>query len=160
MSRYSERPIIFPLSYPNRRAEAQPYDLVHWSEGRAIIAAGGHFAPVNFRARQHVISQCNNAYTFPGIALGALASKSTQISDYMLLRAAEVLSEFSSPHPLPGEPLFPALEDVRNVSREIALVTGMAAQEEGIAPKQSLEELNKRIDAITWTPSYSRYFRK
>lgn len=40
MSKYVERPIIFPLSNPSRLHEADPKDINEWSEVKALIATG------------------------------------------------------------------------------------------------------------------------
>ena len=60
-----ERPIIFPLSNPYDRAEAVPGDLIHWTDGRALIATGTEFPPVSLKGRTIKIAQCNNFYIFP-----------------------------------------------------------------------------------------------
>ena len=38
-----ERPIIFPLSNPYDRAEAVPGNIIHWTDGRALIATWTEF---------------------------------------------------------------------------------------------------------------------
>jgi malate dehydrogenase (oxaloacetate-decarboxylating) len=64
-------PIIMPLSNPTSRAEAQPRDLIEWTQGAALIATGSPFAPVHYDGAVYEIAQCNNAYIFPGWGLGS-----------------------------------------------------------------------------------------
>jgi malate dehydrogenase (oxaloacetate-decarboxylating) len=46
------------------------------------------------------------------------------------------------------------VEDVREVSRRVALAVGLAAQQAGVAEQTSHEELERRITAQMWTPHY------
>ena len=78
MSRKVDRPIIFPLSNPTSRSEATAEDLIHWTEGRALIATGSPFAPVSYGGRSIPIAQCNNVYIFPAMGLGVVAPASDQ----------------------------------------------------------------------------------
>ena len=44
------RPIITPLSNPSRLVEATPEDIMHWTEGRALVATGSPFDSVHMEA--------------------------------------------------------------------------------------------------------------
>ena len=39
-------PIIMPLSNPSRLVEAKPADILHWTNGRALVATGSPFGTV------------------------------------------------------------------------------------------------------------------
>ena len=44
------RPIITPLSNPSRLVEATPENIMHWTEGRALVATGSPFDSVHLEA--------------------------------------------------------------------------------------------------------------
>jgi malate dehydrogenase (oxaloacetate-decarboxylating) len=154
MARKVERPIIFPLSNPTDRSEAVPADLLQWTDGRALIATGSPFAPVEFEGRKVPIAQCNNVYIFPAVGLGLIASRARRVTDRMMIAAARVLAQHS-PAPLdPTNSLLPPLKDLHRVAREIALAVGSEAQRAGLAEGSTPEELRDRITATQWTPEY------
>lgn len=159
MARHTHRPIIFPLSNPTSKSEAHPRDLIRWTEGRAIIATGSPFDDVVYEGRQIRTGQCNNVYIFPGVGLGVIAAGARRISDEMFVAAARALSEMSPAREDGGAALFPAVEDVRKVSRRVAVAVGMQATREGLAEPVSEEELRRRVEAKMWIPRYLRYHR-
>lgn len=159
MARHVTRPVIFPLSNPTSKSEAVPEDLINWTEGRALVATGSPFPPVEFRNQTINIGQCNNAFLFPGVGLGVISSGARRVTNEMFVAAARVLSEFSPALSDPAASLYPALEGVRDMSRRVALAVAEEAQTLGLAHESSREELERIVDANIWTPRYARYVR-
>jgi len=154
MARKVERPVIFPISNPTANSEAAPADLMRWTEGRALIATGSPYEPVQYNGRTIPIAQCNNVFIFPAVGLGVVASGARRVTDGMMLAAARVLGEYSPARKDPSGSLLPRLRDVRAVARAIATAVGLEAQRAGVAPKTSPEQLRDRIAATQWTPAY------
>lgn len=155
-----ERPIIFPLSNPTSKSEAVPSDLINWTHGRALVATGSPFPDVVYGDRVIEIGQCNNAYIFPGIGLGVIASGARRVTDEMFVAAARALSRMSPVDTDPAGSLFPPLVRVREVSRNVAVAVGLEAGREGIAEAMPIEELERRVDAKMWSPRYVPYRRR
>ena len=151
------RPIVFPLSNPTPKSEAAPADLLSWTDGRALVATGSPFADVIHHGRTARIGQCNNAFIFPGVGLGVIASGARRVTDQMFVAAARALSRWSPARRNPDEALYPALETVRGVARDVALAVGFEAQRHGVADPMPPEELTQRVKATMWEPDYVRY---
>lgn len=159
MARHTKRPIIFPLSNPTSKSEAIPMDLINWTDGRALIATGSPFPPVVFEKRLIKIGQCNNAFVFPGVGLGVIASGAKRVKNEMFVAAARALAEFSPAVHDPIESLYPALENVRRVSRCVALAVGAEAVRLGLTEPITRDQLARRVEAMMWHPRYVRYVR-
>jgi malate dehydrogenase (oxaloacetate-decarboxylating) len=138
------------------RCEAAPRDLIEWSEGRALIAAGSPFPDVDYGDRRIRVSQCNNAFIFPGVALGVLATGARRVTDSMFMAAATALAECSPSRDDPNAPLLPSIEDVRQVSRQVAIAVALEAQRKGLAASTTPEQLENAVTAKMWTPRYAR----
>lgn len=146
------QPIIMPLSNPTSQIEAQPLDLLKWTEGHALIATGSPFQPVEWAGRPYKIAQCNNSYIFPGIGLGVIVSKASRVTERMLMASARALAESAKA----GE-MLPPMGDVQAVSKAIALAVALAAQADGVAVEQDERTLRESIEAMFWEPRYRSY---
>jgi malate dehydrogenase (oxaloacetate-decarboxylating) len=154
MAAHTQRPIIFPLSYPTARAEATPADLIAWTDGRALIATGSPFAPVTYKGMTYVIGHVNNAMLYPGLCLGAIVSRARRISDGMFAAAANAVSSLVAVRQ-PGASLLPHVDDLRSVSATVAVAVAEAAVAEGLAGIRFFDIVQQVQDAM-WQPEYRR----
>jgi malate dehydrogenase (oxaloacetate-decarboxylating) len=159
MARHVARPVILPLSNPTSKCEVLPADAVRWTEGRAVVATGSPFDPVEYGGRRFPVAQCNNAYIFPGVGLGVIAVQAPRVTDGMFVAAARALSDLAPARRDPNGPLLPPLEDVRAVSHRVAVAVAREALREGLVKGLDGVELEKRVATRMWTPRYLPYRR-
>ena len=153
------RPIIFPLSNPTDRSEATPAEIDSWTEGRAVIGAGSPFPPLKRNGKAFRPDQTNNAYVYPGIGLGAIATSSRRISDGMFLAAAHAIAAESPTKNDPGANLLPPLREIRELTFHVAVAVGKQAQKEGLTRPMSDEAIAAAVRAKMWEPGYPLYRR-
>jgi malate dehydrogenase (oxaloacetate-decarboxylating) len=159
MGKHCDRPLILPLSNPTSQAEAQPVDLLRWTAGRAMVATGSPFPPVDMGNQVYDIAQCNNSYIFPGVGLGVIAASASRITDNMMMAASEALANASSLS-LGGErALLPPLDNIREVSKIIAKAVILQAIEDGVALPIPMELIDSKIEQNFWQPEYREYRR-
>ncbi len=159
MAAHTERPVIFPLSNPTSRAEATPSDLLRWTDGRAIVATGSPFDPVEYNGKTHEIAQCNNSYVFPAMGLGILAVGARRVTDAMFMAAASALKDAAPALHDPTASLLPPLEDIRQVSLHIGVAVARQAQADGVAENTSTDDLSQRVAETMWQPEYPQVKR-
>ncbi len=156
MARQVERPIIFPLSNPTDNAEAWPVDIVKWTEGRALVAAGSPFAPVEYAGTSRRIGQANNAFIFPGLGLGALLAEARQVTDGMINVAAQALADCLTGAEIGEGALFPPVRRLRDVARHVAVAVIRQAVADGVASKV-IADPNAAVAANMWEPRYTAF---
>lgn len=152
MAAHTARPIMFVLSTPPVRAEANPADLIAWTSARALIATGSLFAPVTYKGLTYVIAQLNNAMIYPGLSLGAIVSRARRISEGMLEAAAGAVSSLVSVRH-PGASLLPHIDDLSSVSITVAATVAEAAVSEGLSRAPIGDSVQQVQDAM-WRPEY------
>ncbi len=155
MAAHTEVPIILPLSNPTANTEVTPKAALNWTDGRALIATGSPFAPSEYDGVTHRIGQANNVFIFPGMGLGVLTVRAREVTDRMFLAAAYALADQTGDDLIAQGQLYPDIDDVRAVSRAVAIAVGKAAIDEGIA--EPVDDLEEAIDAEMWEPEYLTY---
>ena len=159
LSGHCPNPIILPLSNPTSRAEALPEDVIKWTNGQAIVATGSPFDAVEFNNQNYPIAQCNNSYIFPGIGLGVIASGATRVTEKMFMVASETLADCSPLANGVSKELLPALSDIREVSKLIAVAVAQQAMQDGVAETVDSNSLEAAIAKNFWDPKYRDYRR-
>ncbi|MCC6128420.1 MAG: NAD-dependent malic enzyme [Acidobacteria bacterium] len=154
MAKFNERPMIFPLSNPTSKSECTAEQAIHWSDGRAIVATGSPFAPVTHNGRRYRIGQCNNAFIFPGVGLGACVGKARRVTDGMFLDAAKALAHQVTNEDLAESAVYPQLPTIRDCSHAVACAVVKRAVSEGHAEPDILINLEKTIRRAMWFPEY------
>jgi malate dehydrogenase (oxaloacetate-decarboxylating) len=152
MARHVERPIVFPLSNPTSLVEARPTDVLAWTDGRALVATGSPFGPVEHGGVIHEIAQANNALVFPGLGLGVTVSRARRISDGMISACADAVAGLVDVH-APGAALLPPVSDLRRVSAAVAVAVARAAADEGLAQVEVSDPIGQ-VHAAMWQPVY------
>jgi len=160
MAKHTVRPVIFPLSNPTSRSEATPQDLMDWTEGRALIGTGSPFEPLNVDGKKVRITQTNNSYIFPGLALGIVASKARRVTDTMVKAAAEELVRHLPTLKDKEASLLPPISEARRMGRQIAEAVGKRAIQDEQAQVEDEQALNRELEANIWEPAYVPYERK
>jgi malate dehydrogenase (oxaloacetate-decarboxylating) len=154
-----DRPVIFPLSNPNSRAEATPADLMAWTDGRAVIGVGSPFPPLLRDGAYMRVDQTNNSYVFPGIGLGAVAVQARRISDGMLMAAARALADLSPSKNNPRGNLLPPVTELRDVSFRVAQGVAIQARKEGLTDACDTSEIYTKVRTKMWSPAYANLLR-
>jgi malate dehydrogenase (oxaloacetate-decarboxylating)(NADP+) len=149
-----ERPIIFSLSNPTSKSECTAEQAYGWTDGRAIFASGSPFPNVQCAGRTFVPGQANNSYVFPGIGLGAIASRARRITDEMFLATARRLADLVTDEDLASGRIYPALSRIQEVSAEIAAAVCEVAFARGLSDKPRPQDLLGYVKGQMYRPFY------
>jgi malate dehydrogenase (oxaloacetate-decarboxylating)(NADP+) len=112
---------------------------------------------VRLGEQELVPGQANNAYVFPGVALGVVAARASRVTDEMFSAAARTLADLVTPEALANGLLFPPLTSIRDVSLKIATAVARVAFTKGltgIAVPQNVEEF---VREHVYEPLYADY---
>ncbi|KAI7891377.1 uncharacterized protein EV154DRAFT_508037 [Mucor mucedo] len=157
MAKYQEKPIVFPLSNPDTRAECTAEEAFKWTDGRAIFASGSPFADVTMPdGKVCRTNQCNNSYSFPGLGLGITVSRARTVTPNMFLETANTIADLASPEQLKEGILFPGVTHLREVALAVGTRVCEVAYEENVATAilQEGEILSDVVQSSMFVPEY------
>ena len=150
---YADRPVVLPFSNPTALTEARPADVIAWSNGRALVATGSPFDPVEHEGQTHRIGQGNNVFIFPGLGLGALLAGSTAVTDDMVTAASQACADAVTEAELSTHMLFPEVARLRDVTKGVARAVAAQAISDGLGTA-SLDDVDKALAEGLWSPDY------
>ena len=137
-------------TYTGTAAEAYEY-----TNGRVIFASGSPFEQIT-TPNNHIWSpgQANNCYVFPGIGLGIIISKAQRVTEEMMLKAAEALSEVANPNELARGSLYPYIGRARQASEAVAAAVAEEVFRQGLngIPRPADITLRELARQSMWQP--------
>lgn len=152
MAKHCDRPIVLPLSNPTSRIEAMPADVVKWSDGRALVAAGIPVDDFEYNDVTYEFGQGNNALLYPGLGLGVIVSRADHVTDGMLLAAASAVAKQVDASQL-GAPILPPVENLRASSARVAEAVIREAVDSGVVQNQP-DNVVEAVRLAMWWPEY------
>jgi malic enzyme len=153
------RPIVLPLSNPTALSEAVPADILAWTDGRALVATGSPFPPVELATGRREVAQANNVFVFPGLGLGAIVAEARLVTEGMQLAAARAIARAVSAERLAAGALLPPIGELRRIARDVAIAVAGEARRAGLAGIGDELDLAQEVDRATWWPAYVPYRR-
>ena len=157
MARLNRHPIVFALSNPTSMSECTAEEAYAWTDGRAIFASGSPFPPVTFQGRTFVPGQGNNAYIFPGVGLGVIASEASRVTHEMFFVAAKRLASLVTAEDRTKGRIYPGLDRIREVSAAIAADVADVAFRRGLTAMSRPVDLQQHIQAQMYDPTCAEY---
>jgi malate dehydrogenase (oxaloacetate-decarboxylating)(NADP+) len=157
MASLHENPIIFALSNPTSKSECTAEEAYEWTRGKAIFASGSPYPPVTYAGKTYVPGQGNNAYIFPGVGLGIVASEAQRVTDAMFHAAARELAACVLESDLDMGRIYPSLTRIREVSARIGTAVAEVAFQEGLTRIPRPASVGELVKSTMWDPHYETY---
>jgi malate dehydrogenase (oxaloacetate-decarboxylating) len=159
-ARHSEHPVILPMSNPTDISEATPAEIMKWTDGKALVATGSPFDPVEVGGEKRRIGQANNVFVFPGIGLGTIVSGATEITGSMIGASSTALAHALEDDTIGGRCLMPEVTRLWDICGTVGLAVAKQAVADGVATFTDVDALEQRINEYRWKPEYPEILKE
>ena len=156
MKQNAEYPLIFSLSNPTSKSECTAQEAYDYCDNKLYFASGSPFKlrDDTFKNGVEVVpSQGNNAYIFPGVALGIIASKAERVPNDIFLIAAETVAKYLIDYDdnlLDYGVIYPPIEKIRDVSVEIAIAIAKYIHSNGLTKQSKPNDFRQLVTSIQY----------
>ena len=154
MSRLNERPIIFALSNPTRKAECTAEQAYTWSNGKALYASGIQWPDVTINGQTFHPGQANNFYVYPAVGLATYVARPKRLTDECFIVAAQATADQVDPDSRAKGRLFPVQSNI--LETEVTTATRVAEYmfEKGMAQVERPKDVRSWIEGQLYQPKY------
>jgi malate dehydrogenase (oxaloacetate-decarboxylating) len=159
-ARHSEHPVIMPMSNPTDISEARPVDIMKWTDGKALVATGSPFAPVDVGGEKRRIGQANNVFVFPGIGLGSIVSGATEITGSMISASSTALAHALEESTIEERCLMPQVNSLWDICGIVGLAVAKQAVADGVARFTDVNAMEERVNEYRWKPEYPEILKE
>ncbi len=159
----TSKPLVLALFQHISTPQLFCQNIVRWSEEGLLVATGNPCATMDEMDQAGHIGQCNNAFVFPGVGLGVLASGAREVLPEFFTVAARAIADMMTPEQLGKGRLVPPISDMSKVALKVGLAVAMCAVEKGVSRpcvysdfQHNNDEARMRtiIDRMRWNPEY------
>ena len=154
MSRLNERPIIFALSNPTRKAECTAEQAYVWSQGTALFASGVQFPDVKLNGKTFYPGQANNFYIYPAIGLATYVARPKRLTDECFIVAAQATADQVDADLREKGRLYPRQSNI--LETEVTTATRIAEFmfDKGLAQVERPHDIRAWIEGQLYKPQY------
>ncbi len=156
-------PLLLPLFHRISTPDTFCQNMRQWMDDGVLVATSGPCFSMDYLLDTIQVSQCNNAFVFPGVGLGVLSSGAREILPKFFTAAAHAISDTLTQDELNRGMLMPEVKNIRKVAEKVALAVAMSAVEHGVSRPCVYSDfqhdnnewrMKRLIEKIRWNPEY------